>query len=894
MNMADRLSEERRARLAAQRLAERQAKELHEANKRIAAHARVLTDEVVEKREEVAHVRHEAETLQGEVREVREHLVMAESAIEIAERRLWDSLETIRDGFAVFDEHGVMIAANRAFLAPFKTYPCVKPGFSYDALIELVAEEGIIDPEGESRAGWQAAMRARLAMQEIAPQTVRFWNGAHVKLMDRRTRDGDMVTLALNITDTIRREAELETARDRAESANRAKSAFLANMSHEIRTPMNGVIGMADLLSDSGLSEEQQLYVETIRNSGEALLVIINDVLDYSKIEAEKLVLNEAPFDLERCIHEIIMLLQPGARDKGLELAVDYDMFLPTGFVGDVGRMRQILTNLVGNAVKFTEAGHIVVRVVGLPDGGEDRFRLHVTVEDTGIGIPEAKLRSIFDEFNQVENERNRKHDGTGLGLAISRRLVGIMGGEMWVDSEVGVGSGFGFSVSLPVGEDASTLPLVTPGWIERVMLLDAEEMPRSILERQLGVMQAKVSSHGSVEALLAAAPGGKDVVLVAHHPPKVDGLEAVAKIAEAADPAAILLMSNAPPGAGAELGRIEALLPRPVPRRALYKAFGELKTPPVRREPEPEDDVAAAVMFSSGRGRRGEAAEPARTVIVEEPVRVEAFDGAPAAPEGGEAAALPEAEAVDVLGRDDALDGPLDAPLDQEAAETPRTEPVDETGRDDVTDEPMAAPEEPGGEGDVELLAALEMDVQGDLGPRDAPVADAVAAVPEDAAPELPPDAPEPLRKLRVLVAEDNKTNQFVFSKMVKSLDIELIFADNGVEAVAAYELSPPDILFTDISMPEMDGKEATRRIRALEAEAGRARMPIIAVTAHAMAGDDVEILEAGCDGYLTKPLKKAALIEHILEIRTEGILPVLPEALEETAPEGRPELRA
>jgi hypothetical protein len=159
---------------------------------------------------------------------------------------------------------------------------------------------------------------------------------------------------------------QLEAARKAAEAANRAKSAFLANMSHEIRTPMNGVVGMAELLCDTALSEEQRLFAETIRSSGEALLVIINDILDYSKIEAERLTLRPEPFDLERTIHEVTMLLQPRAREKGIDLMIDFDMFLPTRFVGDPGRLRQVLTNLIGNAVKFTEKGHVLTRVVGV------------------------------------------------------------------------------------------------------------------------------------------------------------------------------------------------------------------------------------------------------------------------------------------------------------------------------------------------------------------------------------------------------------------------------------------------------------------------------------------------------------------------------------------------
>ena len=243
------------------------------------------------------------------------------------------------------------------------------------------------------------------------------------------TPDGGRVGLRVDITELKVQQAALETARSEAEAANRAKSAFLANMSHEIRTPMNGVVGMAELLCDTALNEEQRLFAETIRSSGEALLVIINDILDYSKIEAERLTLNPEPFDLERTIHEVTMLLQPKARAKGIDLLIDYDMFLPTRFVGDPGRLRQILTNLIGNAVKFTDAGHVLVRAIGL-DGAEGAKHLHITIEDTGIGIAPQNIDHIFGEFNQVESQQNRKFEGTGLGLAITRRLIELMGGS--------------------------------------------------------------------------------------------------------------------------------------------------------------------------------------------------------------------------------------------------------------------------------------------------------------------------------------------------------------------------------------------------------------------------------------------------------------------------------
>jgi len=294
MQNTDILARERRARMAAERLLELKQAELSQANRRLAHHAQSLSDEIVEKREET-------EALKEEKTQVLTELEDANAAVLIAERRLWDSVETIEDGFAVFDADDVMVAANSAYLAPFDDLVAVGPGISYEELLRLAVEEGVVDIGGQDRADWQVDMLARWHGAEIAPKTIKLWNGMYIKLIDRRSGDGDCVSLALNITDTIRNEAKLKKARARAEAASRAKSAFLANMSHELRTPMNGVVGMADLLADTGLDEEQALFVETIKSSGEALLVLINDVLDYSKIEAEKLVLHPETFDLGNC-----------------------------------------------------------------------------------------------------------------------------------------------------------------------------------------------------------------------------------------------------------------------------------------------------------------------------------------------------------------------------------------------------------------------------------------------------------------------------------------------------------------------------------------------------------------------------------------------------------------
>ncbi|MGI9391350.1 MAG: ATP-binding protein [Boseongicola sp.] len=600
-----------------------------------------------------------------------------------------------------------------------------------------------------------------------------------VQLIDRRTRDGDLVTLALNITEQTIREDQLREARERAEAANRAKSAFLANMSHEIRTPMNGVVAMAEMLAETQLDEEQRAYAETIRSSGEALLVIINDVLDYSKIEADQISFKSLPFDLERCIHDIVTLLRPGAQDKDLQIAVDYDLFMPTSYLGDVGRIRQVLTNLVGNAIKFTEAGHILIRVVGLPGESGLEYRVHITVEDTGIGIPEDELDSIFQEFQQVENEQDRAHDGTGLGLAITRRLVKAMGGDVWVDSREGTGSGFGFFLPLEAVGDVEPEDITAPGWMDRAIVLDDDGMNQTVLLKQLGLMGLKTSTVERVEDIATARPSQRDIVLLGHGAADGDTFDAARAIREQYTPAGVFLLVSGPtkvPHGGMAFDR---LLQRPVLRGALMECLVSL-------DPPDFDETAKESMV----------------------------DGPTVSKEIA------------------AAGGHEDASRDEQQHE-------ERVGTEEITASEM-----------LEKSSALE-----------------------DNHIRLPTNSQDNRRQMRVLAAEDNRTNRFVFKKLLKDLDIDLVFAMNGLEAIEMFSDIRPDIFFTDISMPKMDGKEATRRIRLMESENNLPPCPIVAITAHAMDGDVDEILAAGVDHYLTKPLKKQNLIAHILDA-----MPALP----------------
>jgi CheY-like chemotaxis protein/nitrogen-specific signal transduction histidine kinase len=327
------------------------------------------------------------------------------------------------------------------------------------------------------------------------------------------------------------RERELREAQQNAVLADRAKSEFLANMSHEIRTPMNGVLGMAELLAKSDLDSKQKTFTDIIVKSGNALLTIINDILDFSKIDAGQLVLDPAPFNLVEAIEDVATLVSTRAKEKDLELIVRVDPELPDMFVGDVGRIRQIITNLMGNAVKFTDTGHVLVDVNGRIENGAGRLRINVT--DTGIGIPKDKVDLVFDKFSQVDASSTRRHEGTGLGLAITSKLVAMMGGEIGVESEFGKGSTFWFTLDLPTSETSARrkpMPIDVTG--ARILIVDDNAVNRAILSEQMASWSfdacAAESGEEGLQVLQAASRHGikVDCVILDYQMPGMTGAE--------------------------------------------------------------------------------------------------------------------------------------------------------------------------------------------------------------------------------------------------------------------------------------------------------------------------------------------------------------------------------
>ena len=473
-------------------------------------------------------------------------------ALDVERRRAEDTLASINDGVITIDRQGRLLGANPAAMAllgardmgqlidrpivDFVTPPFRAELGALHARV-LAGGQGAMRCEAQGLQGNRRWLEVRSSQMLVDGEPVHLSVGRDVT--KRIMAEGELDRYRHRLETMVEeRTADLKVAKEAAEAASRAKSMFLANMSHEIRTPMNGIIGMADLALESRVKAERDEYLKVVRASAGLLLTVINDILDFSKIEAGKLQIEHIGFDLRQTIGDALTPLVLTARDKRLDIVSDVQPDVPSRVIGDAGRLQQILFNLVGNAIKFTERGEVVVRVASASSDAAGHL-LVCSVRDTGIGISADKLTHIFDAFAQADASTTRKYGGTGLGLTITHRLVELMGGQLTVESTPGVGSVFHFTLPLPVelaepADTAAARPPIAaaPGALD-VLLVEDHPVNQKLATSLLGKWGHQVTLAVNGQEAVDAVTSGEhfDVVLMDMQMPVMGGIEATQRI---------------------------------------------------------------------------------------------------------------------------------------------------------------------------------------------------------------------------------------------------------------------------------------------------------------------------------------------------------------------------
>ncbi|WP_209016032.1 ATP-binding protein [Roseibium sp. RKSG952] len=457
-----------------------------------------------------------------------------------AETRLVDAIESLPDGFVLYDADDRLVLCNskyREFYASSAEF--IKEGERFEDIIRNGAARGQYVPDIQNVDEW-VEMRLALHRNPGEAMEQHLDDGRWLRVIESRTSEGGLVGFRVDITELKHREEDLRQEKERAEVANEAKAKFLAMMSHEIRTPLNGVLGILSLLSDTGLTQEQKMYVRTARDSGRALLELINDILDFTKLEARRMELDVSRFRLHKVLYGIVDLFAPIAREKKLALKLEYPRSVPTAVSADAGRIRQVVLNLVSNALKFTEMGSVIVSVsIEREDPVKPTFLISVT--DSGIGIPKDKHETLFGEFTTVDTRYARKQGGTGLGLAICKQLAELMGGTVRVESMPGAGSTFLFSVPLtlakmedtPSGTEERQVGILPPGL--RILLAEDNATNQIVVSHALEKAGCDVDiANNGKEAVRYSEMRNYDCILMDISMPEMDGLEATRHIREA------------------------------------------------------------------------------------------------------------------------------------------------------------------------------------------------------------------------------------------------------------------------------------------------------------------------------------------------------------------------